>query len=162
MKVKALKMKEKSGCAHAALIISTRLTQYKWRKILDVNIWPQGQLLHSLFIYWRQTSQSGSTQVDFCLRPPCSQTLIEWWYLSKLSIKPLHNWATAFGRDAIAGVILPDGHPGSAWRGIRRRCGHFLLVQFAWRRSVKQSIHTAAWEPQRGLDMINQPTDQRA
>lgn len=125
-------MKVKPGCADAALIISTHLTLYKWRKILDANICPHGQLLGSLFIYWRQTSQSGSTQVDFCLLLPCSQTQIEWRYSSKLSLKSSHNWVIAFGR----APWLPDEHPGSAWCRIRRHCGHFLLVQFVWRRSV--------------------------
>lgn len=154
-------MEEKPGGADGALIVAASLTFYKWRKILDVNIWPQGHLLETLFIYWRQTSHSGSTRVDFS--SPASQTLAERRDSSKPSLNSSHKWVTAFRCATwFPPSFPPDEHPGSARRSVRR---HFLLAQFVrwaagWGRG--RSIYTAAREPRQGLALINELTDQRA
>lgn len=132
--------------------ISTGLTLYKWRKILDAMdaIWTQGQLLQSLFIYWCQThwGQRGSTFVS-CL------TVHKRKPGDAVNQVIRHFGRTMLPCQVIAAVILLDAGSSATVRTLP--VSPVCLAALGY-----QPIHTAASERQRGLDMINQLTDQRA
>lgn len=123
-----------------------------------------GGYSHSLYIDVKQTNQ-GQQWMTFCLLPHCWQTQIEWRYSSKLSLKSSDNWVITFRRATWLPLWfwLMSIHRERAFgAGASAAVWTLPVSPVCLAALCYQPIHTPAWERQRGLDMINQLTDQRA